>query len=253
MAFALANDASFALGYLPANDAITLNLSGGPPRYSVAWISPVTGAWRDDAGIVSSASTSLTPPDNRDWLLLLHAPGGSAAADVKASVSKHPYRAKSAALSIVFAKDAPVDGLVLKSPADGDWRRADLDGVRCIVNDAPEKNRYLYIDVDDRAAFRGGARGMEVEVQLCSEEPLDCVQLQYDAQGPPVVANTYRAVAPSSRQPLGTWTTLKFSAESPYLGDRQNSGADFRLYFGGRRCTVAGVKVRFEGAESKAP
>lgn len=132
---------------------------------------------------------------------------------------------------------------MLKQPGDGKFVNRPFRGVECIVNDDPKRNRYLYIDVDDRLAFRGGVRHLRLEVRLQSDEPLDGVQLQYDAQGPAEISTMYRPAAPSSRKQENGWTVVGFVAESPYLGNRQNAGADFRVFLDGRLCHVASLKV----------
>jgi len=151
--------------------------------------------------------------------------------------------------TIAFGVDATLDGLVHKSPRDGEFVNKSFKGVQCLVNENPKRNGYLYLDLDDRLAFRGGPGRMRVEVRLQSDEPLEGVQLQFDANGPAEVTNTYRPTPPSWRKQDGDWTTIGFVAESPYLGNRQNSGADFRVYLGGSLCRIASLKVSLEGAE----
>lgn len=87
---------------------------------------------------------------------------------------------------------------------------------------------------------------MHVEARLQSDAPLDHIQLQYDAQGPPDIANVYRAVPPASIKQDGVWTVVTFTAETPYLGDRQNSGADFRLFLDARLCRIASLTLALE-------
>jgi hypothetical protein len=90
---------------------------------------------------------------------------------------------------------------------------------------------------------------MRVEVRLQSDEPLEGVQLQFDAKGPPEVGNKYRPTPPSWRKQDDDWNTIGFVAELPYLGNRQNSGADFRVYLGGSLCRIASLRVSLEGVE----
>jgi hypothetical protein len=90
---------------------------------------------------------------------------------------------------------------------------------------------------------------MRVEVTLQSDEPLEGIQLQFDTKGPPEVSNKYRPTPPAWKKQDGDWSTIGFVAESPYLGNRQNSGADFRVYLGGSLCRIASLRVSLEGAE----
>lgn len=87
---------------------------------------------------------------------------------------------------------------------------------------------------------------MHVEARLHSDEPLDRIQLQYDAQGPSETATIYRSVPPKSTKEEGVWTDVAFTAELPYLGNRQNGGADFRLFPDNRLCRIASLAVTLE-------
>jgi hypothetical protein len=246
MAFALTANHALGIAYLPANEAIELDLSGCSPVYDTLWVNPVTGRWRAGSAAASSAKTTLAAPDGKDWVLILAARGSSSLARIKKTLDGIPSRKPKSTAAITFGKDAPFDGLVRKAPGDGEFTRASVDGVECIVNENPQRGTYLYIDVVDRLAFRGGARGMRVEVRLQSDDPLSGIQLQYDADGPAEPDNIYRRVSPSWRKQDGRWSLIGFEAPSPYLGGRENSGADFRVFLDGRLCRVASLKVTLE-------
>ena len=49
-----------------------------------------------------------------------------------------------------FAPGAAFDGLVRKEPHDGVFVTTVADGVPCIVNENPQRNSYLYIDLDEK-------------------------------------------------------------------------------------------------------
>jgi hypothetical protein len=89
---------------------------------------------------------------------------------------------------------------------------------------------------------------MCVEVRVQSEGSLEGVLLQYDAGGPHQVENIFRPMPPSSRRQEGGWTVLGFEVDSPFLGGRQNGGADFRLFLDRRLCRIAAVRVDLEGS-----
>jgi hypothetical protein len=245
MAFALTPDRSLGVAYLPGNAAVELDLSGLPATCRALWVSPSTGRWRTGASVTPSPKVSLTPPDERDWLLVLAAPGSPAVARLTKALDAVATRAGGPNASITFGADAPIDGLVRKEPRDGEFGRATSGGAACIVNQNPTRSKYLYLDLDDRIAFRGGARGMAVEVRLQSDDGLDGIALEFDATG--AGGSAYRSVLPASQKQAGGWTTLTFQADAPYLGNRQNSGADMRVCLNGHRCRVASVAVRLDG------
>jgi hypothetical protein len=249
MAFALTADKMLGLAYLPQNDTVTLDLRGCASAYNVLWINPATGESRAGTTVTSAQDVTLAAPDARDWGVLLVIPQAPALAQVKKALAEGKQDRKKPVATITFGTDASLDGLVHKSPRDGQFVNQSFEGVQCLVNEKPRRNSYLYLDFDDRLAFRGGPSRMRVEVRLQSDAPLEGVQLQYDAKGPPIVTNIYRPAPLSWRKQDGDWTTLGFVAESPYLGNRQNSGADFRVYLGGSLCRIASLKVSLEGAE----
>jgi hypothetical protein len=249
MAFAHTEDKTLGIAYLPENESITLDLANCAPAYAADWISPSTGEWRGGSSVTPSPDTVFSAPDARDWVLLLSAPDSPDADSIKKALDILPRRYRKSTAEISFARNAPVAGLVRKSPGDGEFVPGTYNEVDCIVNENPKRNSYLYIDVDDRLAFRGGPNRMRVEVRLQSGDPLDGLQLQYDAQGPAETANIYRPAPPSLRKQDGTWSLITFVVETPYLGNRQNSGADFRLFLDGRLCRISSLKVAFEHAD----
>lgn len=250
MAFALTTDNVLGLAYLPQDDSVTLDLRGCAPTYDVLWINPVTGQSHAGTAVSSARKVALAAPDAKDWVVLLVAPDAPALAQVKKALAGVPQQRKKSVATITFGPDATMDGLVHKSPSDGEFVSTSFRGITCLVNEKPKQNSYLYLDLDDRLAFRGGPQRLRVEVRLQSDDPLEGVQLQFDATGSAGVTNIYQPTPPSWRKQEGDWTTLGFVAESPYLGNRQNSGADLRVYLGGSLCHVAGVRVSLEGTEA---
>ncbi|MGI6459738.1 MAG: DUF4038 domain-containing protein [Candidatus Hydrogenedentales bacterium] len=246
MAFALSQERSLGIAYLPAHEPVALDLAEGAPDYDTLWIHACTGRSVDGPRVEATPEVVLQPPGSGDWVLLLATPDSPFIADVREALKKVEFAEQSSTASATFHEDAPLDGLVRKGPNDGAFEYATHDGVRCIVNDNPARNAYLYIDLDDRLAFRTELKSMDVRVRLWSDEPLDDVQLQYDAEGPYDVAHMYRAVPPQRETRKDGWTELEFVAESPYCGNRQNSGADFRVYLAGHRCYVASIEVTLD-------
>jgi hypothetical protein len=246
MAFALSTDKSLGIAYLPGNSTVALDLQGCAATYDTLWLNPAAGSAVDGTVVTASSKVTLTAPDERDWILVLAAPGCPALQRVKTVFAKAPRPMIPVTASIAFGKHARLDGLVVKQPGDGRFVNRPFNRVDCIVHDDPKRNCYLYIDVDDRLAFRGGARRLCVEMRLQCEEPLERIQLQYDAQGPAEIGNIYRSVAPSWRKQENGWTLLGFVADAPYLGNRQNAGADFRVFLDGLLCHVASLKLVLE-------
>ena len=248
MAFALTADKTLGIAYLPQNESVILDLRGCAKACDTLWINPATGESRAGATVTASPEVVLAAPDARDWAVLLVAPHTPTLAQVKNALKRTTPNRKKSVATITFGANAPLDGLVQKSPRDGEFVYQSFKGVQCMVNEQPKRNRYLYLDLDDRLAFRSGPGRMRVEIRLHSDEPIENLQLQFDAQGSATVTNIYRPMPPSSRKQDGDWTTIGFLTESPYLGNRQNSGADFRVDLGGNLCRIASMRVSLERA-----
>jgi hypothetical protein len=243
MALAMTSDRRLAMAYLPDNEALEADLTGCAPECDVLWISPVDGRWQDGKRLLSSERCRLVPPDRRDWVALLTVPDSTAPQSVKRALSRMPHAMPGAVATLTFGPNAAFAGLVLKTPSDGVLAPCVQEGVPCMANETPARNKYLYVDVDDRLAFRGNVRRMQVEVRVQTRASADGIVLQYDAAGSRETANVYRAVLPTSVKQVGPWTILSYECDQPYLGGRQNAGADFRLSFDGRLCRIASVKV----------
>ncbi len=248
MAFALTTDRQLGVAYLPRNDSLTLDLQDFPSALSILWINPATGQSHPGTPLQPSTRTTIKAPDGRDWVLLLTAPNASQNRSIQRALDKGRTRINSSRATLTFGPRDSMNGLVQKSPADGVLVTGLFKGKDCAINENPGRNRYLYIDIDDRLAFRGAVGKMRMDVQLHSDKPLDAVQLQFDSTGPAQVSNIYHPVSPTSCSRHGDWTSLTFEAPTPYLGNRQNSGADFRLYLGTNLCHVASIKVTLEPA-----
>ena len=204
------------------------------------------GRSHEGVRITSSSKTTLAAPDKKDWLAVFTTPDSQALISIKNTLNETLSSNQKSAASIIFAKDAAFDGLVLKEPADGVVVRQRFKGMDCVVNKNPKRNTYLYLDLDDRLAFQGGLHRMSVEIKLQSNNPLDNIKLQYDSEGPNEIATVYRAVSPSWRKQQDDWSVIGFEADSPYLGNRQNSGADFRIFLDNCLCHIASLKVTLE-------
>jgi hypothetical protein len=243
MAFSMLTDETIGIAYLPENETISLDLRGTLPAFDLFWVSPINGKLHDGGPVVASGQTVLEAPDRRDWVAVLAAPGIPAIDVLKATLAGAGDQSPVAKASIIFRKDAPVDGLVRKSPADGAFAYTEHTGQQCIANTNPQRNTYLYLDVDDSISFRAIVPQMRVTVRLLSDASLDGIRLQYDSGGAAEVGHIYESSAPARMQVVHGWTEVSFSVGPAYLGNRQNSGADFRLFIDGRACHIASLRV----------
>jgi hypothetical protein len=69
---ALAHDGSYALSYLPAKRALTLDLSKlSGPRVNASWFNPRTGESTPIAVVIEKQRRVFEPPAEGDWVLVL--------------------------------------------------------------------------------------------------------------------------------------------------------------------------------------
>lgn len=243
MAFSMLTDRTIGIAYLPDNEAVTLDLREAHPSFDLLWVSPITGEVRDGGTIVASEKTALEAPDRRDWVAVLAAPGVPAFKALKASLADAGAHQPAPSASIEFRTDAPVQGLVRKSPRDGMFFNTVYAGQPCIQSETPQRGTYLYLDVDDALVFRESVQRMRVRVRFQSDAGAEGIRLQYDSGGAAAVGNIYHSVAPAALSAHDRWHEADFSADHAYFGNRQNAGADFRISFGGGASRVVSVRL----------
>ena len=94
MAMALTKDRMFAMAYLPDNEEIQLDLRNCGETHETLWIDPATGEARTGEDVKSMEKTVLSPPDTRDWLLVLTQPESSMLRKLKTALDSSPVREK---------------------------------------------------------------------------------------------------------------------------------------------------------------
>lgn len=97
------------------------------------------------------------------------------------------------------------------------------------------KTRYLYFDVDDSFYF-WGSEELTMSVKYKGDAPVD---LHYDAGTEP-----YKSVRLDGARGAGPDRQADVTLKDANFGNRQNSGADFRLAVAGEDITVLSVEVR---------
>jgi len=125
------------------------------------------------------------------------------------------------------------DGLYHLQCADGGTTPATRNNRECRRNaDRTGKiaDRYLYFAVDNTVAYAGDVKCFDLSVTYL-DLPDGMLELQYDATGAGL-GNAYRSGGKITFTGSGEWRTHTFEINDACFADRQNSGADFRLYAG---------------------
>lgn len=139
-------------------------------------------------------------------------------------------------------------GLKPLSGADGFTTLVTRGGARCLANQ-PGTNppsSYLYFDIEDSAA-RQMRKPVYVLVEYLDDAPFGGISLHYDStRGDSLNARYADADDAIGNVMAGTrsWRTAAFRLNDPLFRNRQNLGADFRLY--GLRLHVRAVRLSSE-------
>jgi len=137
------------------------------------------------------------------------------------------------------------DGLHHLQGADGGTTPATRNNRECRRNADPSgkiADRYLYFAVDNIVAYAGNVRRFDLSVTYL-DLPDGTLELQYDATGAGL-GNVYRPGGKITFTGSGEWRTHTFEIDDACFADRQNNGADFRLYVGkGKAAYVSRVAL----------
>jgi len=105
---------------------------------------------------------------------------------------------------------------------------AETKAGRSARRNLPEANgHYFYFDVSDSLILSGSRT--EVGVQLDYYDGAGAIQLQYDGTGPAFM-DRYRSKPRTAFGGTGAWKTKTWLLSDAWFGNRQNGGADFRVW-----------------------
>ena len=153
-------------------------------------------------------------------------------------------------VSIDLGSPDMVDGMSHPQTADGDTVAVlNMAGVNCRRNNDPggsPPDSFFYFTVSDSFAFRGNNPDVDITVRYY-DTGTGSLELQYDAAESP-----YKSGGSVALTATNTWKTHTFQVTDAYFGNRQNSGADFRISSAvGAACYIDHVGV--VGQEPAAP
>jgi hypothetical protein len=110
---------------------------------------------------------------------------------------------------------------------DGNTSAETQGGKSCRYNTTQTTDHYFYFDVDDNfSSYNASGADMTVEVEYYDAGGGVSFTLQYDG-----ATNAYTAHPKViTTQGTGRWRTVRFEIADAYFGNRENGGADFRVY-----------------------
>lgn len=137
--------------------------------------------------------------------------------------------------SIVLAEHNIENGLSCPSGGDGVNLPAVVEGQSCRYNDAKNRSLYMYFQVDD-SFIRGGEN--EVYITIEYYDDFGPFTIQYDAPN-----NPYKGLPMEFRLGSYRWQRITFHIQDAHFANRQNLGADFRIFAPSNRIYIHKVEV----------
>ncbi|UCD29368.1 MAG: sulfatase-like hydrolase/transferase, partial [Planctomycetota bacterium] len=118
-------------------------------------------------------------------------------------------------------------GLQLVAVADGDTEPADIGGRDARKNLDPDQDNYMYFAIHDNFAFQGNKPNVYIAIDYYDTD-FGSLELQYDA----AYGDIYKNGGSVMLTGTNTWRQCMFTITDAYFGNRQNNGADFRIFGG---------------------
>ena len=139
-----------------------------------------------------------------------------------------PPRGWETTVSINMGTTDVVDGLSRVVFSDGDTTPATIGGRDARRNQDPGDDYYIYFNVNDLFAYQADKPDVYVMIDYydTGSGPLT---LQYDATGS---GNAYKSGGSVALTGTNTWKQYYYHVTDAYLGNRQNGGADLRIFGG---------------------
>lgn len=120
------------------------------------------------------------------------------------------------------------DGINLVTVGDGNTTPDTKASRSCRRNtDAAGGDYYMYFDVDDEFALEGDQPIVAIDVDYY-DLGTGTLTLQYDSNGD----GKYKSAGSFTLENVDTWKQHTFYLDDAYFGNRQNNGADFRIFGG---------------------
>jgi chitodextrinase len=126
--------------------------------------------------------------------------------------------------------------------SDGDTTSAVVDGLECRrpINTG---DQYFYFAIDDSFMFNEPGTTRYLEVCYFDDQSSSVyMQPQYDAVGDGI-GNMYRSGSNVNLTNTGKWRTATWTLTDCRFSNRQNAGADFRIYVGPYNVKIDSVRV----------
>ncbi|MHC4671893.1 MAG: PKD domain-containing protein [Planctomycetota bacterium] len=144
------------------------------------------------------------------------------------------FTAETDGVSVDLGATDVEDDLTRVVVGDGDTGSTTIGGKECRQNVDPANDFYMYFDVDDNWSYQGDNSQVYVRVEYY-DTGTGILRLQYDSPGAET-SDKYKVAGTTVLTNSNTWKTYCWYVSDAYFGNRQNGGADLRI-FGGTNTT----------------
>ena len=138
-----------------------------------------------------------------------------------------PPRGWNTAVTIDMGTTDNVDGLSRVVVSDGDTTPVTIGDRDARRNQDPNTDNYFYFNVNDLFAYQGSNPDLYVMIDYY-DTGSGALTLQYDATD----GNKYKTGGSVALTGTNTWKQYAYHVTDAYFGNRQNGGADFRIFGG---------------------
>jgi len=199
------------LAYQPNSGAdFTVNLPAG--QYDYEWFYPETGQLGTTGTITVGGGNELF---NNPY-------SGTAVLYLNYSGPRMP-------VSYDLGNPDIPDGMTHPQPTDGKTTTATIGGLDCKMNADPGSDHYFYFGID--YTYNGSQPEAYITIDYYDTGSGSLV-LQYDSDTGDDTAAKYKDGGSVTINGTNTWMSHTYHVTDAYFGNRQNNGADFRIFGG---------------------
>jgi hypothetical protein len=141
------------------------------------------------------------------------------------------YKEDTSSVQIDLGAPNVDDGITHPQVGDGDTTDSSIGGRIARRNDDPGEDFYFYFDVADPFAFQGNQPDLSITMDYF-DSGTATLSLQYDSDTGGTLPAFYNDGGSINLTGTDAWKQHPFQVTDAYFGNRQNGGADLRIFGG---------------------
>ena len=205
----------------PTMDATTTQIEGQLYKYIYYPWEPTRGELYDLTTDPYEITSVINNPDYASRLATLQAERAPIITALTPAIPDPPY--------IDLGTYNHDYGILIANNGDGRTEPADIAGRNVRKNLDPNQDHYMYFAIRDEWTYHGNRPDVQITVHYY-DGPSGTVSLQYDSSDFAYTnEGKYKAGGSFSLAGTQTWKQYTFHVTDAYFGNREVSGADFRI------------------------